>query len=1116
MLLILSTFLAFADAVYFSVSDINITIPIDKGKFPLNKQPLASFLAQGAPPLNYTISNNLLRISPSGDVFFSPDFLKSDITNVDAISARISVRDNSNKEATSYLNLEFVLLESLDCDLIVEELCFWKTVRYNFSENAKPARIGSLASPFLVEMCASCEINYDLLSKNKEFRVVSSGALHSIESTEALDRETQSLHLLQVSCTVENSKHTLRNINQTVAVAVGDVDDNPPKAQERSIRINMSSKHVHKDQVVAHKDLIFSDKDSPAVNKYKPVILNDTLKILKAQCNKFSDDHLKQEVQTAVHCKLKFTKTVPVKTSTYSVVLQLNDSSLIHGNGAVGMPIDLQFLDDSGYHPALYKRQLRPATLYPSNRIQIFRTAAPLARLTQPRYLHGASNFTLKPILPKHYAIFNVTYIEGIIFVHDSENLRNATEFVRLNISWTQNDSRKSDEIQVQIVDEPTKTCNDVRKFNDWEHCAQYTTPEECLSPRACALATGGSSSVEKRKRPQRCMWRGEKTPSNEPTTLYATCTPDLETCPDEKCDELEQLESTVCPQDCAEEVLFPAERNKMTGRGIFRGSGVCFCSTLQCHCNPLEYVKLPKRRKPTKPPETTPFLANSSRHTSNATKIMGIELAKCGTTCIFGVIGGALFLGAAVALFVICWKLDSVHKAVRDKFGEENQDLAAPLSDYTMPEPMPLNFEMTTSLADTAILNIINKYAPDPKWEFPRNRLIIEQTLGEGEFGKVLRAKALNISGQPGETTVAVKTLKDDARESELNDLLSEYQLLKEVSHPNVIRLLGVCTAPGGPIYLIIEFAEHGSLRNYLRRSRHLKSECGRLPSSTVDENDVHYDEPNISKVTPKEILSFAWQICKGMAYLSEIKLVHRDLAARNVLLAADQICKISDFGLTRDIYEDDAYFKRSKGRVPVKWMAPESLSDHIYTNKSDVWSFGILVWELVTLGATPYPGIAVQNLFHLLRQGYRMERPDNCSPTLYNIMRSCWHIDPEQRPTFQELAALWEKMLSDEVQYLDLANNAIHNRSYFCAPFDEKAETNPVNYLSKSQSYIKCGSADKFQESADFLAEPDNNQNDINARGYETPVKVPKKVQTPTNDCPQYYTDMASGSST
>uniref|UniRef100_A0A6P7G961 Proto-oncogene tyrosine-protein kinase receptor Ret-like n=1 Tax=Diabrotica virgifera virgifera TaxID=50390 RepID=A0A6P7G961_DIAVI len=276
---------------------------------------------------------------------------------------------------------------------------------------------------------------------------------------------------------------------------------------------------------------------------------------------------------------------------------------------------------------------------------------------------------------------------------------------------------------------------------------------------------------------------------------------------------------------------------------------------------------------------------------------------------------------------------------------------------------------------------NRIRYLQPDPKWEFPRSQLVIEQTLGEGEFGKVLRAKANNICGKQGFTTVAVKTLKDDARESELNDLLSEYQLLKEVSHPNVIRLLGVSTTPGGPVYLIIEYAEFGSLRNYLRRTRHLQNNSTE-PQILLKEDPVgHYDEPKVSDITPKDLLSFAWQICNGMGYLSDMKLVHRDLAARNVLLADDKVCKISDFGLTRDVYEDNAYLKRSKGRVPVKWMAPESLADHIYTTKSDVWSFGILVWELVTLGATPYPGIAVQNLFHLLRQGYRMERPDNCS---------------------------------------------------------------------------------------------------------------------------------------
>jgi proto-oncogene tyrosine-protein kinase Ret len=109
--------------------------------------------------------------------------------------------------------------------------------------------------------------------------------------------------------------------------------------------------------------------------------------------------------------------------------------------------------------------------------------------------------------------------------------------------------------------------------------------------------------------------------------------------------------------------------------------------------------------------------------------------------------------------------------------------------------------------------------------------------------------------------------------------------------------------------------------------------------------------------------------------------QLVHRDLAARNILLAEGKVCKISDFGLTRDVYEDDAYLKRSKDRVPVKWMAPESLADHKYTTRSDVWAFGVVGWELVKLGASPYPGIEPQDLYGLLMKGYRMPRPENCS---------------------------------------------------------------------------------------------------------------------------------------
>ncbi|KAF2354385.1 Serine-threonine/tyrosine-protein kinase catalytic domain, partial [Trinorchestia longiramus] len=311
-----------------------------------------------------------------------------------------------------------------------------------------------------------------------------------------------------------------------------------------------------------------------------------------------------------------------------------------------------------------------------------------------------------------------------------------------------------------------------------------------------------------------------------------------------------------------------------------------------------------------------------------------------------------------------------------------------------------------------------------DAAWEFPRSQLTLEETLGEGEFGKVMKGKALDIAGRPGHTTVAVKMLKHNSTPAELGDLLSEYSLLKDVNHPNVVKLLGACTCKGGPIYLIIEYCKYGALRNFLRRSRHYEFEEG-VGAALEDGQDY--------SVTPRDLLSFAWQICKGMSYLASLKLVHRDLAARNVLLATDRVCKISDFGLTRDIYEDELYFKKSKSRVPVKWMAPESLIDHVYTTKSDVWGFGVLLWELVNLGSTPYPGVSLESLYDLLKSGYRMERPENCSQELYEVMLYCWDADPHRRPDFRQLTDIFEAMITVDVEYLEVRSLMVTNRTYF-----------------------------------------------------------------------------------
>ncbi|KAF7390062.1 hypothetical protein HZH68_011919 [Vespula germanica] len=255
-----------------------------------------------------------------------------------------------------------------------------------------------------------------------------------------------------------------------------------------------------------------------------------------------------------------------------------------------------------------------------------------------------------------------------------------------------------------------------------------------------------------------------------------------------------------------------------------------------------------------------------------------------CGATCIISVSSTAIFIFIGIVGFLASWSyrlaVKSTHRECKHRVDDGSNGMGILPSDYIdRGDSLPISVDTFA----TVNRHLLPKTCPpDPKWEFPRSRLTIEQVLGEGEFGRVLRAKAIDIGGWLGPTTVAVKTLKEDACASELADLLSEYQLLKEAQHPNVIRLLGACTSPGGPVYLIIEFAEFGSLRNYLRRSRHLESEgkvlCLTSLLSTSPNNMreelQQVDTLSNYTITPRDILSFAWQISKGMAYLADIKV--------------------------------------------------------------------------------------------------------------------------------------------------------------------------------------------------------------------------------------------------
>ncbi|KAL7632100.1 UNVERIFIED_CONTAM: hypothetical protein RMT77_017572 [Armadillidium vulgare] len=300
-----------------------------------------------------------------------------------------------------------------------------------------------------------------------------------------------------------------------------------------------------------------------------------------------------------------------------------------------------------------------------------------------------------------------------------------------------------------------------------------------------------------------------------------------------------------------------------------------------------------------------------------------------------------------------------------------------------------------------------------DAAWEFPRAKLTLGESLGEGAFGKVVKGVAHGILKPDVPTTVAVKMLKDGYTDSELTDLVSEMEVMKIIgTHINIINLLGCCTQDG-PLYVIVEYSAHGNLRDYLRKMR---------PSSGY-ERAIGQESDTL---TQRDLVSFAYQVARGMEYLSSKKCIHRDLAARNVLVSEDRIMKIADFGLARDIHSQDYYRKTSDGRLPVKWMAPEALFHRVYNTQSDVWAFGILMWEIMTLGGTPYPSVpSVEKLFQLLRDGHRMEKPPNCSLEIYMLMRECWRYQPNQRPTFRELVEDLDRILtlSTTEEYLDLS---------------------------------------------------------------------------------------------
>ncbi|XP_072049532.1 uncharacterized protein [Amphiura filiformis] len=274
---------------------------------------------------------------------------------------------------------------------------------------------------------------------------------------------------------------------------------------------------------------------------------------------------------------------------------------------------------------------------------------------------------------------------------------------------------------------------------------------------------------------------------------------------------------------------------------------------------------------------------------------------------------------------------------------------------------------------------------------EIARSHVRMGGLIGEGAFAEVYKAEAYGIT-KAAITTVAVKVFKDPTVADA--DFKRELKVLMTFQpHPNIIQLMGACTEKV-PYFLVLEYAEMGDLRAYLHKQR--KS----LGKKILD---------------PTQLMTFAVQIATAMEYIETKQCIHRDLASRNVLLSKDLVCKLGDFGLARNVDHKSQYKMSSDAPVPVRWMAPENIRDNVYSTKSDVWSFGVVCWELVTMGSYPYGGYKSKQVIKMVVQGSRLERPEHCSTELYVVMTACWQAKPAKRPGFTNLREQLQVMLTN-----------------------------------------------------------------------------------------------------
>ncbi|KAM3929294.1 focal adhesion kinase 1 isoform 7-T7 [Leptodactylus fuscus] len=269
--------------------------------------------------------------------------------------------------------------------------------------------------------------------------------------------------------------------------------------------------------------------------------------------------------------------------------------------------------------------------------------------------------------------------------------------------------------------------------------------------------------------------------------------------------------------------------------------------------------------------------------------------------------------------------------------------------------------------------------------YEIQRDRIELGRCIGEGQFGDV--HQGVYMSPENPAMAVAIKTCKNCTSDSVREKFLQEALTMRQFDHPHIVKLIGVITE--NPVWIIMELCTLGELRSFLQVRKY-----------------------NLDLAS---LILYAYQLSTALAYLESKRFVHRDIAARNVLVSTCDCVKLGDFGLSRYM-EDSTYYKASKGKLPIKWMAPESINFRRFTSASDVWMFGVCMWEILMYGVKPFQGVKNNDVIGRIENGERLPMPPNCPPTLYSLMTKCWAYDPSRRPRFTELKAQLSTILEEE----------------------------------------------------------------------------------------------------